>query len=92
MPLNDVMEYSTNLLTSIRLLGYCTQLMARFVIKDNETIRKKVYHYIREKILNGDIAPGDGLKRKRLSHKIGTSGPPEGEDCTGLKLEKLIKS
>lgn len=81
-----------NLLTSIRLLGYCTQLMARFVIKDNETIRKKVYHYIREKILNGDIAPGERLIETRLAQEIGTSRTPVREALHSLELEKLIKS
>ncbi|MGD9577414.1 MAG: GntR family transcriptional regulator [Syntrophorhabdus sp.] len=66
--------------------------MARFVIKDNETIRKKVYHYIREKILNGDIAPGERLIETRLAQEIGTSRTPVREALHSLELEKLIKS
>lgn len=66
--------------------------MARFVIKDNETIRKKVYHYIREKILNGEIAPGERLIETRLAQDIGTSRTPVREALHSLELEKLIKS
>ena len=66
--------------------------MARFIIKDNETIRKKVYHHIREKILNGEIAPGERLIETRLAHDIGTSRTPVREALHSLELEKLIKS
>jgi DNA-binding GntR family transcriptional regulator len=66
--------------------------MARFIIKDNETIRKKVYHYIREKILNGDVAPGERLIETRLAQDIGTSRTPVREALHSLELEKLIKS
>ncbi len=66
--------------------------MARFIIKDNETIRKKVYHHIREKNLNGEIAPGERLIETRLAHDIGTSRTPVREALHSLELEKLIKS
>jgi DNA-binding GntR family transcriptional regulator len=66
--------------------------MTRFIIKDNETIRKKVYHHIREKILNGEIAPGERLIETRLAHNIGTSRTPVREALHSLELEKLIKS
>jgi DNA-binding GntR family transcriptional regulator len=66
--------------------------MTRFIIKDNETIRKKVYHHIREKILNGEIAPGERLIETRLAHDIGTSRTPVREALHSLELEKLIKS
>jgi DNA-binding GntR family transcriptional regulator len=66
--------------------------MARFTIKDNETIRKKVYHHIREKILNGEITPGERLIETRLAQDIGTSRTPVREALHSLELEKLIKS
>ena len=66
--------------------------MARFVIKDNETIRKKVYHHIREKILGGEIVPGERLIETRLAQEIGTSRTPVREALHSLELEKLIKS
>jgi len=66
--------------------------MARFTIKDNDTIRKKVYHHIREKILNGEITPGERLIETRLAQDIGTSRTPVREALHSLELEKLIKS
>ena len=66
--------------------------MARFTIKDNETIRRKVYHHIREKILNGEITPGERLIETRLAQDIGTSRTPVREALHSLELEKLIKS
>ncbi len=66
--------------------------MARFIIKDNETIRKKVYHHIRDKILNGESTPGERLIETRLAQDIGTSRTPVREALHSLELEKLIKS
>jgi len=66
--------------------------MVRLVIKDSDTIRKKVYHHIREKILSGKIAPGERLIETRLAQDIGTSRTPVREALHSLELEKLIKS
>lgn len=66
--------------------------MTRFVIKESDTIRKKIYHYIREKILKGDIAPGERLIETRLAQELGTSRTPVREAFHSLELEKLIKS
>jgi len=79
-------------LTYCVLLGYSTQKMVRLVIKDSDTIRKKVYHHIREKILSGKIAPGERLIETRLAQDIGTSRTPVREALHSLELEKLIKS
>lgn len=66
--------------------------MVRLIIKDSDTIRKKVYHHIREKILSGAIAPGERLIESRLAQDIGTSRTPVREALHSLELEKLIKS
>jgi DNA-binding GntR family transcriptional regulator len=66
--------------------------MTRFIIKDSDTIRKKVYHFIREKILTGEIEPGERLIETKLAHEIGTSRTPVREALHSLELEKLIKS
>lgn len=66
--------------------------MVRLIIKDSDTIRKKVYHHIREKILSGAIAPGERLIETRLAQDIGTSRTPVREALHSLELEKLIKS
>jgi DNA-binding GntR family transcriptional regulator len=66
--------------------------MVRLIIKDSDTIRKKVYHHIREKILSGNITPGERLIETRLAQDIGTSRTPVREALHSLELEKLIKS
>lgn len=66
--------------------------MAKLVIKNSDTIRKKVYHHIREKILKGEIPPRERLIETRLAREIGTSRTPVREALHSLELEKLIKS
>jgi DNA-binding GntR family transcriptional regulator len=66
--------------------------MTRLIIKNSDTIRKKVYHHIRERILSGEIAPGERLVETRLAQDIGTSRTPVREALHSLELEKLIKS
>ena len=66
--------------------------MTKFIIKNSDTIRKKVYHHIRERILSGEIAPGERLVETRLAQDIGTSRTPVRESLHSLELEKLIKS
>ncbi|OPY70995.1 MAG: putative HTH-type transcriptional regulator YdfH [Syntrophorhabdus sp. PtaU1.Bin002] len=73
-------------------LGYRIPAMARLVIKDSDTIRKKVYHHIREKILKGEISPRERLIETRIAREIGTSRTPVREALHSLELEKLIKS
>ncbi|OPY77703.1 MAG: putative HTH-type transcriptional regulator YdfH [Syntrophorhabdus sp. PtaU1.Bin153] len=74
------------------LLGYRIPVMAKLVIKDSGTIRKKVYHHIREKILRGEISPRERLVETRLAREIGTSRTPVREALHSLEIEKLIKS
>jgi DNA-binding GntR family transcriptional regulator len=66
--------------------------MARLVIKDHETIRRKVFHHIRERILSGDISPSERLIETRLAREIGTSRTPVREALHSLELEKLVKA
>jgi len=66
--------------------------MVKRLIQESDTIRKKVYHHIRERILSGDIGPGERLIETRLAQDIGTSRTPVREALHSLELEKLIKS
>lgn len=66
--------------------------MRRLVIKNSDTIRKKVYHHIREKILGGELLPGERLIETRLAQEMGTSRTPVREALHSLELEKLIKA
>ncbi len=62
------------------------------LIEDQVTIRKRVYHYIREKILTGAIAPNERLVETKIAQEIGTSRTPIREALHNLEVEKLVKS
>ncbi len=64
----------------------------KFVIKDNQTIRKKVYEHLREQILKGQIAPNERLIEAKIAQDIGTSRTPVREALHSLEMEGLIES
>jgi DNA-binding GntR family transcriptional regulator len=59
---------------------------------DGSSIRERVYHYIREQILCGEIAPLEKLVETRIAREIGTSRTPVREALHSLEMEKLIRS
>jgi len=66
--------------------------MRRLVIRNPKTIRKKVYDYLRERILSGEILPHEHLIEAKIAREIGTSRTPVREALHNLELEGLIKS
>jgi len=66
--------------------------MRRLVIKNPKTIRKKVYDYLREKLLRGEIPPREHLIEAKIAREIGTSRTPVREALHSLELEGLIES
>ena len=64
----------------------------KLVIKDNPTIRKKVYEHVREQILSGQIAPNERLIEAKIAQDIGTSRTPVREALHSLEIEGLIES
>ena len=66
--------------------------MRRLVIKDTKTIRKRIYEYLREQLLNGEIAPLEHLIEAKIAKEIGTSRTPVREALHSLELEGLIES
>ena len=66
--------------------------MKKLVIQDNGTIRKKVYTYVREQILSGQIAPHERLIETKIAQEIGTSRTPVREALHNLEIEGLIQS
>ncbi|MBI5607001.1 MAG: GntR family transcriptional regulator [Deltaproteobacteria bacterium] len=66
--------------------------MKKLVIQDNSTIRKKVYTYVREQILSGQIAPNERLIETKIAQEIGTSRTPVREALHNLEIEGLIRS
>ncbi len=66
--------------------------MRRLVIKTSSTIRKKVYNFLREQLLSGEIQPHQHLIEAKIARDIGTSRTPVREAFHSLELEGLIES
>jgi DNA-binding GntR family transcriptional regulator len=66
--------------------------MHRLVIKDTKTIRRKIYEYLREQLLSGEIQPHQHLIEAKIAKDIGTSRTPVREALHSLELEGLIES
>ncbi len=66
--------------------------MKKLVIKDQDPIRKRVYNYIREHILSGEIKPRERLIEAKISAEIGTSRTPVREALHSLELEGMLES
>ena len=62
------------------------------LIEDHDTIRKKVYHYIREQILTGSIAPEERLVETRIAREVGTSRTPIREALHNFEIERLVRA
>ena len=67
-------------------------MTTKLVIKDSPTIRKKVYKYVREQILSGEIAPNERLIEAKIAADIGTSRTPVREALHSLEIEGLVES
>ena len=66
--------------------------MRRLVIKDTQTIRRRVYDHLREMLLSGEIRPHEHLIEAKIAEEIGTSRTPVREALHSLELEGLIES
>lgn len=66
--------------------------MKKLVIRPSKKIREKVYDYLREEILNGNIKSGDRLVESDLADRIGTSRTPVREALHTLEREGLLAS
>ena len=78
-------------MTKVDLLGYSTP-NARLVIKNRKTIRRKIYDFLREQLLSGEIQPHQHLIEAKIAQEIGTSRTPVREALHSLELEGLIES
>lgn len=66
--------------------------MRKLVIKNNKTIRKRIYTHLREQLLSGEIPPHQRLIEARIAREIGTSRTPVREALHSLESECLIES
>jgi DNA-binding GntR family transcriptional regulator len=64
----------------------------RLIIKNTKSIRQKIYGYLREQLLNGEILPHQHLVETKIAQDIGTSRTPIREALHSLELEGLIES
>jgi len=66
--------------------------MRRLVIKTSSTIRRRIYNFLREQLLSGEIQPHQHLIEAKIARDIGTSRTPVREAFHSLELEGLIES
>lgn len=66
--------------------------MRRLVIKKSKTIRSKIYDYLREQVLSGEIPPHQHLIETKIAEEIGASRTPVREALHSLELEGLVES
>jgi GntR family transcriptional regulator, rspAB operon transcriptional repressor len=66
--------------------------MRRLVIRNTKSIRQKIYGYLREQLLNGEIPPHQHLVEAKIAKETGTSRTPIREALHSLELEGLIRS
>jgi DNA-binding GntR family transcriptional regulator len=66
--------------------------MKKLIIKPGKTIRQKVYEYLRESILSGEIHPGERIVESDIASRIGTSRTPVREALHSLEREGLLES
>ena len=64
----------------------------KITIEQPKTIRQKVYEYLQQAILKGDVKPGERLVESEIGKAIGTSRTPVREALHTLEREKLIES
>jgi DNA-binding GntR family transcriptional regulator len=67
-------------------------ILNKFVIEDNDTLRKRVLNYLREKILSGAMSPDERLIETRIAKEIGVSRTPVREALHSLEQERLVKA
>ena len=72
-------------------MGYILS-MRRLVIKTSSTIRRRIYNFLREQLLSGEIQPHQHLIEAKIARAIGTSRTPVREAFHSLELEGLIES
>jgi DNA-binding GntR family transcriptional regulator len=66
--------------------------MKRLVIKTGRTIRRRIYNFLREQLLSGEIQPHQHLIEAKIARDIGISRTPVREALHSLELEGLIES
>jgi DNA-binding GntR family transcriptional regulator len=66
--------------------------MKKLVIKESKTIRRKVYDFLREQLLSGEIPPHERLIETKIAQEVGISRTPVREALHNLEMEGLIEA
>lgn len=66
--------------------------MRRLVIRGPKTIRRKIYDFLREQLLSGEIQPHQHLIESKIAKEVGVSRTPIREALHNLELEGLVES
>ncbi len=88
---SKIMAFVLILLTRCKELGYSLPVR-RLVIKTSKSIRRRIYDFLREQLLSGEIQPHQHLVEAKIARDIGTSRTPVREAFHSLELEGLIES
>jgi len=56
----------------------------------NESLRKKLYNYIKQKIKSGELKPGELINQKEISEELGISRTPYRDCMIQLESEGLV--
>ncbi len=65
--------------------------MKKLVIKDNATIRRDLYNYLRKQILTNEIPPHERLVETKIAKETGASRTPVREALQDMEREGLIE-
>lgn len=64
----------------------------RFRILEDKTLRKRVYKHLRDKIIRGQLPPGERLVENRIAKALGVSRTPVREALHNLEMEGLVEA
>lgn len=64
----------------------------RFRLLEDKTLRKRVYKHLRDKIIKGQLAPGERLVENKIAKALGVSRTPVREALHNLEMEGLVEA
>lgn len=67
-------------------------ILNKLIIEQSDSLRRKVLNFLREKILDGSLAPDERLIETRIAREMGVSRTPIREALHNLERERLVKA